>query len=245
MGFLLSDYALMGPLGPQVVATLIVFGFGWFAFIASSVRTERKRTTQFERFWSDAEPAETHKVFRPWPGLLIWVPVVILLAVVWIVPVRFGGVDLEPTARLTSTSTSTPTAKVAATKSPTSTTMATLDPTATLEPTITPTAVPTATPEQAIPPTQTPDPNKPALACNGVWLHEEPLTVLSWTELWVELCSDGERIAIHDFSGLAPIPTVLSSFSSKGEKVEFYVQGGQVTVNGQPFAEWLAARGGR
>lgn len=245
LNFLSSDWSLSGHLANQVGASFVLFGFGWYVFVASSVRTERKRTTRFEQAWYNAEDTvDVMKVFRPWPGLLIWVPVVALLAVVWLVPAHLAGVDLEPTATLTMTIPATNTPTAMPTNTPTTTNTPTA--TATTIPTNTPTTTPTAMPEPTNTPTQTPDPSKPALACNGTWLHEEPVAVGNIRTLF-ELCADGYRFAAHEVDiGWDPIPTEsMTMMPGGGARLEFQMNNGELLVNGQPFAEWLASQGGR
>ncbi len=249
MDLLLSDWALSGALANQVGASLVVLGFGWFVFIASSVRTERKHTSQFDRQWNDPEQqVETQKVFRPWPGILIWVPIGALLAVVWFVPAHLGGYSVVPNATATASATNTTTPVPTQTTTSTSTSTPTAMATATPEPTITSTdtPIPTNTSTATHEPTQTPDPSKPALACNGTWLHEEPVVVGSIRTLF-EFCADGYRFAAHEIDlGWAPIPTEsMMVMPGGGTRLEFFVDNGELLVNGQPFADWLAARGGR
>lgn len=240
--FLFSDYALSGRLANQVGASLVVFGFGWFIFIVSSVRTERRRASQFEQYWSTDTTQEQVKAFRPWPGLLVWIPVVVLLAAVWIVQASLGGYDIESTA--------TPTATVTATKKPTATPTKvptwTLQPENTSTPSATATTIPTNTP--TIVPTVTPtqDPSKPALACNGTWLHEEPIAVGNIRTLF-ELCADGFRFAAHEVDlGWDPIPTEsMTVMPGGGARLEFQMHNGELLVNGTPFAQWLASQGGK
>jgi hypothetical protein len=79
--FLFSDWALSGALANQVAATLVLFGFGWYTFIASSIKTELP--------WGDRQqPQEVEivKVFRPWPGILVWIPAIALMVGIWIIP---------------------------------------------------------------------------------------------------------------------------------------------------------------
>ncbi len=250
--FLFSDWALSGALANQVGAWLVVFGFGWYVFIVSSVRTECKRPTQFDNLWGTDVSQETVKVFRPWPSLLVWIPIVLILAGIWFVPYHFGGYGVEPdvipstiptaTVMATSTMTATTTPAATNTSTPTATARATHTLTATPEPTVTSTASPTASPE----PTQTPDPGKPVLACNGKWLHQEPVSVGHIKTLF-ELCADGFRFAAHEVElGWDPIPTEsMTVMPGGGARLDFQMENGELLVNGTPFAEWLASQGGK
>lgn len=245
--FLSSDWALSGKLANQVGASLVVFEFGWFTFIASSIRTERRRTTQFDQLWYSAEqPKEEIKVFRPWPSLLIWIPVVALLAGIWIVPVHLASVDIEQTANPTATTTATNMPTATSTNVPTWTPQPSSTPTVTATSTNTPTATPTVTPTAMSEPTQTSDPSKPALVCNGTWLHEEPVQLGGFRILF-ELCDGGQYFVTHEIGsdwGLIPLDST-SFMVSDGTRYEFELKNGELLVNGQPFADWLATQGGR
>ncbi len=245
--FLSSDYAFSGALANQTMASFVVYGLGWYIFVSTSAKSEVRRAmlSAYERLGSDEPEEREVRVFRPWPGILVWIPTVLVLAAIWFVPVHFAGVDLEPTANptitLTQTSTATPT------KVPTWTPQLSNTPTATLEPTVTPTASPTMTSEPTATKVATSiNPNMPPLVCGGRWLHQEPFMLAS-SRVMVEMCGDNKLFAFRDMNiDWEPIPTGSATLmSSEGLRLVFEVVDGEILVNGAPFAEWLESQGGR
>lgn len=245
MDLLSSDYALSGALANQAMASLVIYGAGWYIFVSTSAKSEVRRAmlSAYERLGNDEPEEREVRVFRPWPGILVWIPTVLVLVAIWFVPVHFAGVDLEPTANPTLTSTPTLTETVAATKTPTST------PTATQASTATPTStsIATATPEPTakVAPTQTPDPNKPALVCNGTWLHQEPVQ-LGGFKILFELCDGGRYFVTHEIgSDWGLIQLEYTEFATPEGRFRFELKHGEILVNGVPFSQWLASKGGK
>lgn len=244
--FFFSDWALSGGLANQVAATLVAFGFGWYTFVLTSVRTERQEPTSFELLWTNSQQSKEVKivkVFRPWPSLLVWIPVVALLGVVWIVPVHFAGVELKPTA------TATPTRTPWSTNTPTQTPTATVTPLATQ--TSTPTAMPTNTPTNTPEPTATQvtistNPNMPPLACGGEWLHAEPFKIGAIRQA-LEQCPNGAILLHYPDNKTDPqlFQGMTIMMTSAPFSLEFTIEeGGEVYVNGAPFSQWLESQGG-
>ncbi|HNQ31460.1 MAG TPA: hypothetical protein PKG71_01945 [Candidatus Woesebacteria bacterium] len=246
LDFLFSDYALSGRLANQVMASLVVFGFGWFFFVAKSLRATRVEIQWGDPRYilngSDRQWVQGERKFRPWPSLLVWIPVVALLGVVWIVPVHFAGVELKPTA------TATPTRTPWSTNTPTQTPTATVTPLATQ--TSTPTAMPTNTPTNTPEPTATQvaistNPNMPPLPCaGGRWLHTQPVKIDRGPAL-LGVCVDG--FVVHDIGtgwDFGPVKSALF-MGAGGVRVDLEFVDGELLVNDVPFALWLATQGGR